>query len=239
MTKRLEDLRVKIFADGADKDGILALAANPLIKGFTTNPTLMKKAGVADYAKFAKEILAEIREKPISFEVFSDDFLEMERQARLITSWAPNVYVKIPITNTKRESSFDLVEQLASDGIKLNITAVLTLDQVKHILPALRASVPAIISVFAGRIADTGADPMPIMKAAKTLLAPYNNVELLWASPRELLNIYHADEAGADIVTVIHDILKKIDKIGYDHHEFSLDTVKMFYEDGKQAGYTL
>jgi len=239
MTKRIHELKVKIFADGADKESMLVLAANPLIKGFTTNPTLMRKAGVTDYTGFAKKILAVIRDKPISFEVFSDDFREMERQARLITSWADNVYVKIPITNTKRESSFDLVKKLASDGIKLNVTAVLTVDQVKHILPALRASVPAIISIFAGRIADTGVDPIPVMKEAKALLAPYPDVELLWASPRELLNIYHADEAGAHIITVIHDILKKLEKVGYDHHELSADTVKMFYDDGCEAGYTL
>jgi len=239
MVKPVHELRIKIFADGADKNGMLALAANPLIKGFTTNPTLMRKAGVSDYAGFAKEILAAIREKPVSFEVFSDDFAEMERQARIIASWAPNVYVKIPITNTKSASSFGVVKKLAADGIKLNITAVLTLAQVKNIVLALTANTPAIISVFAGRIADTGTDPVPIMKEAKALLAGHPNIELLWASPRELLNIYDADPAGADIITVTSDILKKLDKIGYDHTMLSLDTVKMFYEDGRAAGYSL
>jgi len=239
MVKPVHELRIKIFADGADKNGMLALAANPLIKGFTTNPTLMRKAGVSDYAGFAKEILAAIREKPVSFEVFSDDFAEMERQARIIASWAPNVYVKIPITNTKSASSFGVVKKLAADGIKLNITAVLTLAQVKNIVLALTANTPAIISVFAGRIADTGTDPVPIMKEAKALLAGHPNIELLWASPRELLNIYDADSAGADIITVTSDILKKLDKIGYDHTMLSLDTVKMFYEDGRAAGYSL
>jgi transaldolase len=239
MPRALSDLRIKIFADGADKAGMVELAKNPVIKGFTTNPTLMRKAGVSDYAVFAKEVLAEIKTKPVSFEVFSDEFSEMERQARIIASWAPNVYVKIPIMNTKKESSFDLVKKLAHEGVKLNVTAILTLPQVAHITQALSPKVPAIISVFAGRIADTGVDPFPIMKEAKALLASTPNYELLWASPRELYNIYQAEEAGSDIITVSHDVLKKIAGIGMDHHELSLQTVKMFYDDGQKVGYTL
>ncbi len=239
MIKKIKDLRVKIFGDGADKDSMLELNQLPFIKGFTTNPTLMRKAGITDYASFAKEILSEIKEKPVSFEVFSDDFGEMERQARIIASWADNVYVKIPITNTKKESSFELVKKLAAERIKLNVTAILTVPQVSHIKNAFPQNVPAIISVFAGRIADTGHNPLPIMKEAKAVLATHPNLELLWASPRQLLDIYNADEAGCEIITVTHDILKKLDKIGYDHHEYSLDTVKMFYEDGQKAGYTL
>lgn len=239
MPKALNDLRVKIFADGADKASMVALAKDPLIKGFTTNPTLMRKAGVSDYAGFAKEVLAEIKTKPVSFEVFSDDFHEMERQARIIASWAPNVYVKIPITNTKKESAFNLVKKLAGEGVKLNVTAILTVAQVAHITKALSPEVPAIISVFAGRVADTGVDPIPMMQECKAILAPYPNYELLWASPRELLNIYHAEEVGADIITVTPDILKKGAMIGLDHHELSLQTVKMFYDDGQKVGYTL
>ena len=239
MVKPVHELRVKIFADGADKDGILTLSKDPLIKGFTTNPTLMRKAGVSDYAVFAREVLSVIRDKPVSFEVFSDDFSEMERQARIISSWASNVYVKIPITNTRSEFSFDLVKKLAASGIKLNVTAILTLKQVKDIIPALSASAPAIISVFAGRIADTGVDPAPIMQEAKRMLDGHKSAELLWASPRELLNIYDAEAAGTDIITVTSDILKKLEKVGYDHTVLSLDTVKLFYEDGGAGGYTL
>ncbi len=239
MPKKIEELNIKIFADGAEKASILELANDPLIKGFTTNPTLMRKAGVTDYAGFAKEILAEIKDRPVSFEVFSDDFVEMERQARLIASWAPNVYVKIPVMNTKKEPSYDLIKKLSHDGIKLNVTAIFTLQQVENTKKALRVDVPAIISVFAGRIADTGIDPLPVMKEAKALLADNPNFELLWASPRELLNIYHAEEAGSDIITVSPDILKKMENIGLDLHEFSVQTVKMFYDDGQKVGYTL
>ncbi|MBI4994664.1 transaldolase [Candidatus Peregrinibacteria bacterium] len=239
MLKKVHELNVKIFADGAEKASMVELAKSPLIKGFTTNPTLMRKAGIVDYAGFAKDILSVIKDKPISFEVFSDDFREMERQARIITAWAPNVYVKIPITNTKRESSFDLVKKLADDNIKLNVTAMLTLQQVKHISRAFAPKAPVIVSIFAGRIADTGVDPMPIMREAKAILASQKNVELLWASPRELLNIYHADEVGCDIITVTPEILKKIEKVGFDHHELSVETVKMFYDDGQKVGYTL
>lgn len=237
--RKLKDLKIKIFADGAEKASMIALAKDPLIKGLTTNPTLMRKAGVTDYAGFAKEVLAEIKKKPISFEVFSDDFDEMERQARIIASWAPNIYVKIPITNTKKQPSYDLIAKLSKDGIKLNVTAMFTLDQVRKTKKALRKDVPAIISVFAGRIADTGVDPVPVMQKAKAILRDNPNFELLWASPRELLNIFHAEDAGCDIITVTPDVLKKAENIGLDHEEFSLQTVKMFYDDGQKVGYTL
>ncbi len=239
MPKNIEALRIKIFADGAEKASILELYKQPFIKGFTTNPTLMRKAGVTDYGAFAKEILAEIKEMPFSFEVFSDDFDEMERQARIIASWGPNVYVKIPIMNTKGVSSFDLVKKLAADGIKLNVTAILTEAQVKHLLPALNKDVPTIISVFAGRVADTGTDPIPLMEDVAKMLKPFQNYELLWASTRELFNIYQAEYVNADIITVPADILKKTVQIGVDHHELSIQTVKMFYEDGQKVGYTL
>lgn len=237
MVKSIHDLNIKIFGDGADKASMLELSRLPFIKGFTTNPTLMRKAGISDYAGFAREVLAEIKDKPISFEVFSDDLKEMEHQARIINGWAENVYVKIPITNTKRESSFELVKKLAGEGVKLNITAILTIPQVEHIVRALSPKTPSVISVFAGRIADTGVNPVPIMKEAKAITSQLPGCELLWASPRQLLDIYHAAEAGAEIITVTPDILKKLDKIGYDHDELSLDTVKMFYEDGQKAGF--
>jgi len=237
--KQLEELNIKIFDDGAEKASMIELSKQPLIKGLTTNPTLMRKAGVTDYVGFAKEVLAEIKNKPISFEVFSDDFAEMERQARIINSWASNIYVKIPITNTKKEPSYDLIKKLSDDGIKLNVTAVFSLSQVEKTKKALSANVPSIISVFAGRIADTGVDPIPVMKEAKAILAGAKNIELLWASPREFLNIYHAEEAGSDIITVTPDVLKKAVNIGLDHEEFSLQTVKMFYDDGQKVGYTL
>ena len=237
--KKLEDLRIKVFGDGAEKASMLELLTKPFIKGFTTNPTLMRKAGVTDYAGFAKDILAAITDKPISFEVFSDDFAEMERQAHIINSWAQNVYVKIPITNTKREPSAHLVKKLSAKGVKLNVTAILTLDQVKETNDALTPGVPAIVSVFAGRVADTGVDPVPLMKASKEILATHPEFELLWASPRELFNIFQAEEIGTDIITVTPDILKKAEKIGYDLGELSLDTVKMFYDDGQKVGYSL
>lgn len=235
----IHDLKVKIFADGAEKAAMLALAKNPRIKGFTTNPTLMRKGGVTDYAAFAKEIVAAIPNRPISFEVFSDDFADMERQASIIAAWGVNVYVKIPITNTKGESALALVKCLASAGVKLNVTAILTLEQVKGVAGALSADTPSVVSVFAGRIADTGQDPVPMMKEAAKLLAHNNKAELLWASTREVFNIVQAEETGCHIITVPNDILKKLDKWGYDLEKLSLDTVKMFYEDGKQAGYRL
>lgn len=242
MPKKLGELNIKIFADGAEKASMVALAKDPLVKGFTTNPTLMRKAGVTDYAGFAKEVLAEIKDKPISFEVFSDDFVEMERQARIIASWAPNVYVKIPVMNTKKQSSAALIKKLAAEGTKLNVTAILTLAQVREVAAALNPKVPAIVSVFAGRVADTGVDPIPLMRESKAVLAASGagtNFELLWASPRELLNIYQADEIGADIITVTPEILKKGEMVGLDHYELSLQTVKMFYDDGQKVGYTL
>ncbi len=237
--KKIEELKVKIFADGADKLGMVELSKRPFIKGFTTNPTLMRKAGVTDYAIFAKDVLSEIKDKPVSFEVFSDNFSEMERQARIIASWAPNVYVKIPVTNTKGQSSSELIKNLSSGGVKLNVTAILTLPQIETVAQSLNPAIPAIVSVFAGRIADTGVNPLPIMKQAKNILAAHPSFELLWASCRELLNIYQAEEAGSDIITVTHDILKKIPMVGYNHHELSVETVKMFYEDGQKVGYTL
>lgn len=237
--KKLNELLIKIFADGADKASIRVLAEDPIIKGFTTNPTLMRKAGVTDYAAFAKDIVGKIHGKPISFEVFSDDFKEMERQARIIASWGSNVYVKIPIMNTKKESSFDLVKKLAGDGVQLNITAILTAHQVRHIIPALSPKIPAIISVFAGRVADTGIDPIPLMEECCEILKPFSDYELLWASSRELFNIYQAEYAGAKIITVTPDILKKAAMIGIDHIELSAQTVQMFYDDGQKVGYTL
>lgn len=235
----VKSLRIKIFADGAEKESMIALAKEPYIKGLTTNPTLMKKAGITDYAAFAKDILTHITHKPISFEVFSDDFAEMERQARIINSWGKNIYVKIPVTNTKKKSAAALVKKLSKEGIRLNVTALLTLAQVKEMTAALSPATPAIISVFAGRIADTGYDPLPIMKAAKAITKKKKNIELLWASPRQLLDLYNAEAAGADIITVTPDILKKLDKVGYDHTKLSLDTVKMFYDDGQKVGYQL
>ncbi len=235
----IKDLKIKIFGDGADKASILQLASKSYIKGFTTNPTLMRKAGVENYELFAKDILSSVKTLPISFEVFSDDFSEMERQARIINSWGQNVYVKIPITNTKGESSFDVVKNLSKEGVKLNVTAVFTPKQVEHIVRALAPGAPSIISVFAGRVADTGVDPIPLMKECLTIVRKYPGLELLWASPRELLNIFQADEMGCDIITVTPDILKKLENVGYDLEKFSIDTVKMFFDDGQKAGYKL
>ena len=236
----LKDLKVKIFADGADKAGMLQLNANPLIQGMTTNPTLMRKAGLADFEAFAKDILQSITAKPISFEVFSDEFPEMRRQALKINGWAKNVYVKIPITNTRGESSLSLVRDLARDGVKLNVTAILTQEQVAGVAQALNPKAPAVVSVFAGRIADTGVDPMPHMREAKMKLAGLPQAELLWASVREVLNIFQADACGCDIVTVPHDVLNKALKLaGIGLKEMSLDTVKMFAGDAKAAGFTL
>ncbi|MGD0350520.1 MAG: transaldolase [Verrucomicrobiota bacterium] len=236
----LKDLKIKIFADGADKQGMLQLNANPLIKGMTTNPTLMRKAGLADFEAFARDILQSITVKPISLEVFSDEFPEMRRQALKINGWAKNVYVKIPITNTRGESSLSLVRELTREGVKINVTAMLTQEQVAGVAQALDPRVPAIVSVFAGRIADTGVDPMPHMREAKKKLAGLPQAELLWASVREVLNIFQADACGCDIVTVPHDILNKALKLaGIGLKEMSLDTVKMFAADAKAAGFTL
>ena len=237
--KSVADLSVKIFADGADRDGILEMYQKPYIKGFTTNPTLMRKAGISDYREFAKGILEAIPDRPISFEVFSDEFGEMERQAREISSWASNVYVKIPITNTQRKPSHDLIKALSIEGIKLNITAIMTLDQVKTVVPCVEGGAPCFISVFAGRIADSGRDPIPIMKEALEIMRPAANAELIWASPREVLNVLQADAIGCHAITVTNDILRKLELIGKDLSEFSLDTVIMFYEDAHAAGFKL
>jgi transaldolase len=238
--KTLADLPIKIFADGADKEGMFKLYRDPLIQGMTTNPTLMRKAGIGDYEKFACEILEVIKTKPISFEVFSDDFDEMHRQALKISQWQENVYVKVPITNTKRESSLPLIGELAQSGVRLNVTAILTLEQVEGVVRHLQADVPAVISIFAGRAADTGVDPMPLMKQSLKMMQPFPRAELLWASVREVLNIFQAAESGAHIVTVTHDILAKAQKLaGMNLADLSLDTVKMFYNDAQAAGFTL
>ena len=233
------DLKVKIFADGADQAGMLDLYRNPIIKGFTTNPTLMRNAGITDYEAFARDILRAIPDRPISLEVFSDDFAEMESQARRIASWGHNVYVKIPVTNTQGESSVPLVRRLAREGVKQNVTALMTLAQVRDVAAALGSGPSACISVFAGRIADTGRDPVPLMAAAVQLMAIYPQLELIWASPRELLNIFHADSVGCHIITVTHDTLKKLSLVGKDLEEYSLDTVKMFRNDAVKAGFQL
>ena len=237
--KKIEELKVKIFADGADKAGMLEMYAKPFIKGLTTNPTLMNKAGIADYRAFAKEILAAIKDKPISFEVFSDDFSEMERQAFEIAGWGGNVYVKIPVTNTKRETCYNLVKKLVAKKVKLNITAIMTLAQVKDVVGVLDPSVPSYVSVFAGRIADTGRDPVPLMADAVKILKAAPASELIWASPRELLNIFQADDIGCQVITVTNDILKKLSLVGYDLCDYSLDTVKMFHKDAMSAKYKI
>jgi transaldolase len=232
-------LKIKIFADGADLKGMLEMYRRPDIKGFTTNPTLMRKAGVSDYRAFAREVVAAIPDRPISFEVFSDDFAEMETQAREIARWGQNVNVKIPVTNTRGEPSYALVKRLSAEGIKLNVTAIFTLEQVREVVAALAPEVPAYVSVFAGRIADTGVDPMPHMAAAKALCAMKPKAELIWASPRELLNIFHADAVGCDIITVTNDLLAKLGGVGKDLGVFSLETVKMFRDDAVKAGFKL
>jgi len=237
--KKVEDLSVKIFADGADKAAMLEMYAKPYIRGLTTNPTLMKKAGISDYRAFCKEILQTIVDKPVSFEVFSDDFSEMERQALEIAGWGENVYVKIPVTNTKGESSCPLVKKLTAQGVKVNVTALMTLTQVRDVVAALSPMVPSYVSVFAGRIADTGRDPVPLMAAAVELLKVAPASELIWASPRELLNIFQADAVGCQVITVTNDILKKLTMVGYGLDEYSLDTVKMFYNDATAAGFSL
>jgi transaldolase len=237
---RISDLRTQIYADGADLASLLELNRNPLIKGMTTNPTLMRKAGIADYERFAHEALREVVEKPISFEVFSDEFPEMRRQALRINSWQSNVYVKIPITNTRRESSAPLIRELAREGVKVNVTAMLTLDQVREIADVLLPDVPAIASLFAGRIADTGRDPLPILCESLRILRDLPATQVLWASVREILNIAQADSCGCHIVTVPHDILAKALKMwGTDLTELSLDTVRMFACDAEKAGFHL
>jgi len=237
--KKIEHLKVKIFADGADRAGMLEMHAKPYIKGLTTNPTLMKKAGLTDYRAFCKDILTSIKDKPLSFEVFSDDFVEMERQALEIAGWGENVYVKIPVTNTKRETCYALVKKLAAQKVKLNVTALMTLGQVRDVVASLDPNVPSYVSVFAGRVADTGHDPVPMMAAAVELLKASPASELIWASPRELLNIFQADEIGCHVITVTNDILKKLSLVGYNLDEYSLDTVKMFYNDAVSANFKL
>jgi transaldolase len=239
MAPSLDMLSVKIFADGADKGGMLEMAKLPYISGFTTNPTLMRKAGIADYAAFARDVLTELHDRPISFEVFSDEFREMERQAHAIASWGPNVYVKVPVSNTRQEPACALIRSLAAAGVQLNVTALMTLGQVREVAAALAGGPPAFVSVFAGRIADTGRDPMPLMAAAVELLRPHPNQQLIWASPRELLNLFHADAVGCHVITMTNDLLKKLPLVGKDLIEYSLDTVKMFHTDATQAGFRL
>jgi transaldolase len=236
----LHTLKIHLYADGADKAGILDLYAKPYIRGLTTNPTLMKKAGITDYEAFARDILQTVTAKPISLEVFADDFPEMKRQALKIAGWGKNVYVKIPITNTRAESAVPLIRELAAQGVQLNITAILTLDQVRAVAAVLNPTVPSVVSIFAGRIADTGVDPMPIMRESRQILAGQPKAELLWASVREVLNIVQAEQSGCHIVTVQHDILAKAAKLlGMDLGALSLDTVKMFANDAASAGYKL
>lgn len=236
----LSSLKIKIFADGADLQGMKTMYANPMIKGFTTNPTLMKQAGVTDYVDFARKVLAAIPDRPVSFEVFADEFDEMEAQANEIASWGPNVNIKIPVTNTKGAFAGPLISRLAKRGVQVNVTAVFTLDQVERIAAALDPNTPAIVSVFAGRIADTGIDPVPLMaEAAKMLKKTRPKAELLWASPRELLNVIQADQVGCGIITVTNDVLKKLSLIGKDQDLYSLETVKMFYNDAQAAGFKI
>jgi transaldolase len=236
---KVQHLTVKIFADGADKAGMLEMYAKPFIKGLTTNPTLMKKAGIKDYEAFSKDILQAISDKPISLEVFSDDIQEMERQALKIASWGKNVYVKLPVTNTKRESTNVIVKRLSDKGVKVNVTAIMTLQQVRDVVMHLNPDVASYVSVFAGRIADTGVDPLPLMSAAVELCKMNAKAELIWASPRELLNIFHANTIGCHVITVTNDILKKLELVGYDLNDYSLDTVKMFYNDATAAGFKI
>jgi transaldolase len=235
----VRNLKVKLFADGADLAGMKEMAANPMIKGFTTNPTLMRKAGISDYKAFAGDVLKAIPDRPVSFEVFADDFPTMESQAREIASWGKHVNVKIPVTNTRGEFSGTLVERLSKQGVQVNVTAVMTLDQVKRITAHLHADTPAIISVFAGRVADTGRDPVPIMAESVKIMKAKPKAELIWASPRELLNIFQADAVGCHIITATNDILKKLSLVGKELDRYSLETVEMFYKDAKAAGYTI
>lgn len=236
---QVDALKVRIFGDGAEMAGILDLAKKPWIKGFTTNPTLMNKAGITDYKAFALEVLKVISDRPISFEVFSDEFAEMEAQALQIASWGSNVNVKIPVTNTRREFAGPLISRLSRAGVALNITAIMTVDQVQRVVDALEGDAPAFISVFAGRIADTGRDPLPIMEDSLRRLKARPNTDLIWASPRELLNIMQADAMGCDIITVTNDILKKLSQVGKDLDDFSLETVQMFRDDAVKAGFRI
>lgn len=238
MTK-IDDLRVTIFADGADLESIKSLAENPLIKGFTTNPTLMRQAGIPDYLDFANDVLEIIQGAPISLEVFSDDFIEMRRQAKKLAALGTNVFVKIPITNTLGESSAPLVKELAGDGVQLNVTAIFTQEQVEETARSLEGGPDAFVSVFAGRIADAGVDPIPVVADSLKILETNSQAKLIWASPREVLNIVQASDVGCHVITVTHDLLKKLPSLGKDLGEFSLDTVKMFADDAALAGYQL
>ncbi len=235
----INDLKVKLFADGADRDGMLEMYQKPYIQGFTTNPTLMKKVGISDYEAFAHDILQAIPDRPISFEVFADDFDEMERQALKIRTWGENVYVKIPVSNTRQQMSYDLIGKLADAGVHLNITAILTLEQVNAVADAVKNGPASVVSVFAGRIADTGLDPVPLMSKALEILEVAPQAELLWASPREVLNIYQADAIGCHIITATNDIIRKLSLSGKDLAQYSLETVQMFYDDASRAGYQL
>lgn len=237
--KTVSDLKVAIFADGAEIEGILEMYAKPYIKGFTTNPTLMHKAGITDYEAFARKLIGLIPDRPISFEVFADEFAEMDRQARKIATWGDNVSVKIPITNTRGESSTPLCRRLAQDGVPLNVTALFTLDQVQDVVTAVKGGAPTYISIFAGRVADTGVDPVPLMAEAISRMSEAANTQLIWASPRELLNVFQADDIGCHVITVTNDILKKLSLVGKDLTGYSLETVKMFYKDGQSAGFQL
>jgi transaldolase len=237
--KNIKTLKIKIFFDGAKKKTIFEMYKKNLIRGFTTNPSIMKKDGVRNFKGFCKEILSVVKKKPISIEVFSDNFNEMERQALEINSWADNIYIKIPITNTKNKPSYDLIKSLSKQNVKLNLTAVMTIERVNQITKILKKSTRNFISIFAGRIADTGRDPIPVMKEAIEILKYLPNTELIWASPRELLNVFQADEIGCHIITITEDILKKFTLIGYDLNQFSLDTVKMFHSDAIKSGFKL
>jgi transaldolase len=239
MQPNRNSLKIKLFADGADFQGMIEMAKQDHISGLTTNPTLMRKAGITNYMTFAKQVLREIKDKPISFEVFSDDLEEMKLQALKIASWQDNVYVKIPITNTKKESTGEVVKFLSNNGVKVNVTALMTLDQVQDTLENLNPNTPSYISVFAGRIADTGVNPMPLMRQCVKTMLTNSTSELIWASPRELLNVFQADEVGCHIITATNDILNKLKIVGKDLEEFSLDTVKMFYTDATAAGYSI
>ena len=235
----IDQLKVKLYADGADRDGMLEMYEQPYIRGFTTNPTLMKKAGISDYEAFAHDILNFIPERPISFEVFADEFDQMERQALKIKTWGENVFVKIPVSNTRKEMSYDLIGRLSKAGVRLNITAILTLGQVWKVAEAVKDGPESIVSVFAGRIADTGFDPVPVMREALGILKAAPRAELLWASPREVLNIYQADAIGCHIITATNDIIRKLSLAGKDLTQYSLETVQMFYDDAQNAGYNL
>ena len=239
MTPSTDQLRIKVFADGADLESIITLSANPLVQGFTTNPTLMRKAGIKEYAPFAQEVLEHIGDRPISFEVFCDDFDEMEQQAKIIASWGENIYVKIPVSNTAGEPALDLVAKLADSGINLNVTALMTPAQVGQVAERLKGGPPACISLFAGRIADTGRDPIPLVEESLAMIADAPNLELIWASPREVLNVFQADQTGCHIITVTSDLLAKLSSVGRDLDQFSLETVRMFYTDACAAEYTI